>query len=52
MVKILCALGCLVSAFAGGWVLRVTPTNDPVVWLVAFLFVCAFMCFWTELLRD
>mgnify|MGYP004523280153 CR=1 FL=1 len=52
MVKILCALGCLVSAFAGGWVLRVTPTDDPVIWLVAFLFGSAFMCFWTELLRD
>lgn len=52
MVKILCALGALVSAFAGGWVLRVAPTDDPVIWLVAFLFGCAFMCFWTELLRD
>lgn len=52
MVKILCALGCLVSAFAGGWVLRVAPTDDPVICLVAFLFGCAFMCFWTELLRD
>ena len=52
MVKILSALGCLVSAFAGGYILRIAPTNDPVIWLVAFLFGCAFMCFWTELLRD
>ena len=52
MVRVLCALGCLVSAFAGGWVLRVAPTDDPVIWLVAFLFGGAFMCFWTELLRD
>lgn len=52
MVRLLCVLGALTSAFAGGWVLRIAPTNDPVVWLVAFLFVCAFMCFWTELLSD
>lgn len=52
MVKILSALGCLVSAFSGGYILRIAPTNDPVIWLVAFLFGCAFMCFWTELIRD
>lgn len=52
MVKILCALGALLSAFAGGWVLRIAPTNDPVVWFVVFLFGCAFACFWAELIRD
>ena len=52
MVKILCALGALTSAFAGGWVLRIAPNDDPVVWLVGFLFGCAFACFWAELIRD
>ena len=52
MVKILCALGALTSAFAGGLVLRIAPNDDPVVWLVAFLFGCAFACFWAELIRD
>ena len=52
MVRVLCALGCLVSAFAGGWVLHIAPKDDPVIWLVAFMFGCAFMCFWTELIRD
>ena len=52
MVKILCALGALTSAFAGGWVLRIAPNDDPVVWLVVFLVGCAFACFGAELIRD
>ena len=52
MVKILCALGALTSAFTGGWVLHIAPNDDPVVWLVVFLFGCAFVCFWAELIRD
>ena len=36
MVKILCALGALLSAFAGGWVLRIAPKDDPIVWFVAY----------------
>ena len=52
MVKILCVLGALTSAFAGGWVLRIAPKDDPVVWLIVFLFGCAFACFWTELTSD
>ena len=50
MVKILCALGALVSAFAGGWVLRIAPNDDPIVWFVVFLFGCAFACFWAGLI--
>lgn len=52
MVRVLCVLGALTSAFAGGWVLHIAPKDDPVVWFVVFLFVCAFMCFWTELTSD
>lgn len=52
MVRVLCALGALVSAFAGGWVLHIAPKDDPVVWFVVFLFGCAFACFWTELTSD
>lgn len=52
MVRVLCALGALISGLAAGFVLRVAPTNDPVVWLVVFMFGCAFACFWTELIRD
>ena len=37
MVRVLCVLGCLVSAFAGGWVLHIAPKDDPIVWLVLFL---------------
>ena len=36
----------------GGWVLRIAPNDDPIVWLVVFLFGCAFACFWAELIRD
>lgn len=50
--RIISALGALLSAFAGGWVLRIAPNYDPVVWLVVFLFGCAFACFWAELIRD
>lgn len=52
MVRLLCVLGALVSAFAGGWVLHIAPKDDPVVWFVVFLFGCAFACFWTELTSD
>lgn len=52
MVRVLCALGALLSAFAGGWVLHIAPKDDPIVWLVVFLFGCAFACFWAELIRD
>ena len=52
MVKILCALGALISALAGGLVLHIAPKDDTVVWFVVFLFGCAFACFWAELIRD
>lgn len=52
MVRLLCVLGALVSAFAGGWVLHIAPTDDPDVWLVVFLLIGAFGCFWAELNRD
>ncbi len=50
MVKLLCVLGCVLSALAGGAIIRVAP-HDPVIWLVVFLFGCAFACFWVELNR-
>ena len=52
MVRVLCALGALLSAFAGGWVLRIAPNDDPIVWLVVFLFGCAFGCFWIEFIQN
>lgn len=52
MVRVLCALGALLSAFAGGYIVHIAPLDDPIVWLVVFLFGCAFGCFWAELIRD
>ena len=52
MVKLISALGCALTAFAGGFVVRVAPMNDPYMWLVIFLFGCSFACFWAELFRP
>ena len=52
MVKILCALGALLSALAGGYVAHIAPMNDPYMWLVVFLLICAFGCFLIELTSD
>ena len=52
MVRVLCALGALLSAFAGGYIVHIAPLDDPYVWLVVFLLICAYMCFWAELIRD
>lgn len=51
MVKILCTLGCVLSAFMGGCMVRLA-LNDTVMWLPVFLLVCSFGCFWAELNRD
>ena len=42
MVKILCALGALLSALAGGYVAHIAPMNDPYMWLVVYLRVRLF----------
>ena len=51
MVRALCALGCVLSAFMGGCMVRLA-LNDGVMWLPVFLLICSFGCFWTELLSD
>lgn len=51
MVKIISAVGCVLSGLAMGVMLRLAP-NDTHVWLCAFMMGCAFMCFWAELNRP
>lgn len=52
MVRVLCALGCVLTALAGGYVAHIAPMNDPYMWLVVFLLICAFGCFWIEFIQD
>ena len=49
--RIISALGCVLTAFMGGCAVRLA-LDDGAMWLPAFLLICSFACFWSELIRD
>lgn len=52
MVKIISAVGCVLTAIMAGVCARVIPGSDPVKWLIIGMFGVSFACFWVSLNND